>query len=96
MLIRGKLFGLFCLSVFMLMPLTWAVGIEPQQAGDDSTAAPEVAATDASSAEISAVDEQDQSADIEDEQEEEAGASTRFIPTEEISQDLGVSFPVDI
>ena len=27
---------------------------------------------------------------------EEADSSARFIPTEQISQDLGVSFPVDI
>ena len=30
------------------------------------------------------------------ETEEEQQSSTRFIPTEQISQDLGVSFPVDI
>ncbi len=31
-----------------------------------------------------------------DEAEEEEESPDRFIPTEEISQDLGVSFPVDI
>ena len=30
------------------------------------------------------------------ENEDEESSSGRFIPTEEISQDLGVSFPVDI
>lgn len=35
--------------------------------------------------------------DAEAEQDEEAErSSSRFIPTEQISQDLGVSFPVDI
>lgn len=34
-------------------------------------------------------------ADVDDADEEEE-SSRRFIPTEQISQDLGVSFPVDI
>ena len=29
-------------------------------------------------------------------EEQEEGSNSRFIPTEEISEDLGVSFPVDI
>ncbi len=33
---------------------------------------------------------------IESQQEDDAQASQRFIPTEEISQDLGVSFPANI
>lgn len=32
----------------------------------------------------------------EDVDEEDADSNRRFIPTEEISQDLGVSFPIDI
>ena len=35
-------------------------------------------------------------ADILDTSEDEEESSERFIPTEEISQDFGVSFPVDI
>ena len=35
-------------------------------------------------------------AEISDTNETEEESSARFIPTEEISQDLGVSFPVDI
>ncbi len=35
-------------------------------------------------------------AEISDTNEDEESSSGRFIPTEEISQDLGVSFPVDI
>jgi hypothetical protein len=35
-------------------------------------------------------------AEILDTNEDEAEPSARFIPTEEISQDFGVSFPVDI
>ncbi|MFB0988092.1 MAG: hypothetical protein QMC69_02360 [Gammaproteobacteria bacterium] len=34
--------------------------------------------------------------EILDTNEDEESSSGRFIPTEEISQDLGVSFPVDI
>ena len=35
-------------------------------------------------------------AEISDTNEDEEESSVRFIPTEEISQDFGVSFPVDI
>lgn len=35
-------------------------------------------------------------ADIAETNDAEEEASVRFIPTEEISQDLGVSFPIDI
>jgi len=36
------------------------------------------------------------SAEVTEADEDEADSSVRFIPTEQISQDLGVSFPVDI
>jgi hypothetical protein len=35
-------------------------------------------------------------AEVTEADEDEADSSVRFIPTEQISQDLGVSFPVDI
>ncbi len=35
-------------------------------------------------------------AEITETNEDEEESSARFIPTEEISQDLGVSFPIDI
>ncbi len=35
-------------------------------------------------------------AEVSETNEADAESSSRFIPTEEISQDLGVSFPVDI
>lgn len=35
-------------------------------------------------------------AEVNEADEDEADPSVRFIPTEQISQDLGVSFPVDI
>ncbi|MDG1025702.1 MAG: hypothetical protein P8N94_11365 [Gammaproteobacteria bacterium] len=35
-------------------------------------------------------------AEVTEADEDEADPSVRFIPTEQISQDLGVSFPVDI
>jgi len=41
-------------------------------------------------------EQQDDNAGGEDEEATEDEADARFIPTEEISQDLGVSFPVDI
>lgn len=40
--------------------------------------------------------EQTRSADKSDEKEESKAGSTTFTPTEEISEDLSVSFPVDI
>lgn len=38
----------------------------------------------------------EQAAEPDTEQEQPADDNNRFIPTEQISQDLGVSFPVDI
>lgn len=62
----------------------------PQDPDDGAAAAEEPAADQGSQTETPAGADQAQL----DSEEEESDA--RFIPTEEISQDLGVSFPVDI
>ena len=52
--------------------------------------------TDLSSEEVAAAENDELILGDEVEEQEEEGSNSRFIPTEEISQDLGVSFPVDI
>lgn len=54
------------------------------------------AATDSAEQATDATEVLQQEEFIVDETEEEEESPDRFIPTEEISQDLGVSFPVDI
>ena len=64
---------------------------QSQVEADNSTqASPESSQSDA--------DESDDliAAEITETNEVEEESSVRFIPTEEISQDLGVSFPIDI
>ena len=83
------LFSLLCtLSVWAQDQATEEAEIESQteqQALDTNLSSEELAA--AENAELILGDEAE---------EQEEGSNSRFIPTEEISQDLGVSFPVDI
>ena len=60
------------------------------QAVDDSGNNPELADSGDAEPELEAAVDSDE-AGAEDEE-----SSARFIPTEQISQDLGVSFPIDI
>jgi hypothetical protein len=67
----------------------------PEPAGEEleASTAPEsedIGIAQGSDAELAAADESEDADNPEDE------GRARFIPTEEISQDLGVSFPVDI
>lgn len=66
----------------------------PQDPGDGTTVTEEPAADQDSQTAAPAGGDQAQAQTEEDAGEEDSDA--RFIPTEEISQDLGVSFPVDI
>lgn len=61
---------------------------EAKQLEPDSSIKPQEGSTD-----LVAADILDTSEDTSEDEEE---SSERFIPTEEISQDFGVSFPVDI
>jgi hypothetical protein len=88
------LLGLLCLH-----PLTMAADNAPQdQVGDDEAAELEVTPEVAEPEEGQASEELEDFilADVEATTDEEEESSRRFIPTEQISQDLGVSFPVDI
>ena len=67
----------------MLLACAWVFSVAAQDS--EQSAAQAVETEEASENAVSAQDA---------ESEEESGA--RFIPTEEISQDFGVSFPVDI
>ena len=63
---------------------------EPEEAQEENTAEPsgeEEEAPDLDSAPI---------AEVDTEEEVEQDSPARFIPSEQISQDLGVSFPADI
>ena len=69
----------------------WQIGLgaendQPSQATDQQDSNPEslLEGDELIAAEVTEADE------------DEADPSVRFIPTEQISQDLGVSFPVDI
>ena len=60
-------------------------------AGSNEQAQPESGGADQQQAGTDAAQADDEQTD-----EEEEESPSRFIPTEQISQDLGVSFPVDI
>ena len=80
----------------MLLACAWVFSVAAQ--GLEQSAAQEVETEEASAAEQQGPVQDTELAGAESaqdaESEEESGA--RFIPTEEISQDFGVSFPVDI
>ena len=83
------LFSLFCtLSV-------WAQDQATEEAEIESQNEQQALDTNLSSEELAAA-ENDELILGDEAEEQEEGSNSRFIPTEEISQDLGVSFPVDI
>ena len=83
------LFSLFCtLSV-------WAQDQATEEAEIESQNEQQALDTNLSSEELAAA-ENDELIRGDEAEEQEEGSNSRFIPTEEISQDLGVSFPVDI
>ena len=89
---QGKLSLVF--HAALLLACAWAVSATAQDAQQNPP--PAVAAEPAQEAEQE-IDLAETESAVNDEgevAEEESGA--RFIPTEEISQDFGVSFPVDI
>ena len=71
----------------------------PVQDVDESTAGNAIEQTETnqgSEVEVVPTEEELVLADIDQSNEAEKESSNRFIPTEQISQDLGVSFPIDI
>ena len=87
-----KLFLLF--SLFFASSV-WGQDQAPEEAETESQSEQQALDTDLSSEELAAA-ENDELILGDEAEEQEEGANSRFIPTEEISQDLGVSFPVDI
>ena len=88
----GKLSLVF--RAALLIACAWAFSVAAQDA--QQSPPPAVAAEPAQES-VQEIDLAENESEVNDEgevAEEESGA--RFIPTEEISQDFGVSFPVDI
>ena len=92
-----------------LLDLTAALVLQTARAQQDSAAASEQAAENGpaaieaaqeDTAQLEREDREDQEELDEPEESEESEeleeSEARFVPTEEISQDLGVAFPVDI
>ena len=87
-----KLFLLFSL---LFASSVWGQDQAPEEAETESQNEQQALDTDLSSEELAAA-ENDELILGDEAEEQEEGVNSRFIPTEEISQDLGVSFPVDI
>lgn len=94
-------------KLFLLIPVVfsfnaWAQDAQSTDNEQNSQAEQQVLDTEPSPEELAAAenDELILGADggelKSDQQDEDENSNSRFIPTEEISQDLGVSFPVDI
>ncbi len=78
----------------LLLACAWVFSVAAQ---DAQQSPPPAVATESAQEPAQEIDLADSDSDANDDgevAEEESGA--RFIPTEEISQDFGVSFPVDI
>ena len=73
----------------------WAQDQATEEAEIESQNEQQALDTNLSSEELAAA-ENDELILGDEAEEQEEGSNSRFIPTEEISQDLGVSFPVDI
>ena len=87
-----KLFLLFSLLCTLSV---WAQDQATEEAEIESQNEQQALDTNLSSEELAAAENDELTLGDEAEEQEE-GSNSRFIPTEEISQDLGVSFPVDI
>ena len=86
--------------LFLLFVLFGAVGVSAQgqqenQTEQDDQSGGSVLDTELTEEELAAAENNDLVLEG-DEGEGQEETSSRFIPTEQISQDLGVSFPVDI
>ncbi len=89
---------LVILFLVLLASIAWAADNQPQQQADEN-AEQLVLDTEVTSEELEAAENDELIlGDAEDTEQvdEQDRSSSRFIPTEQISQDLGVSFPVDI
>ncbi|MGB4247728.1 MAG: hypothetical protein WBJ75_08425 [Pseudohongiellaceae bacterium] len=83
------------LTMLMSVPLTLHAQTTQPPADADDTAV----GADPVRDEVQQVADADDTTDVDasdTDAEEEVDGNARFIPTEQVSQDLGVSFPVDI
>ena len=90
---------IFVAYLLLFSQVIWAAENATEQPTEDQVNEEATFDTELTSEEITANESNDLgSGNGEDEQEteEEGQSNGRFIPTEQISQDLGVSFPVDI
>ena len=85
-------------KLLLSMILLLSVAVTNAQEQTESTSESDAAAVDSeqSSTEAQAVDEKNADAEQQDGNEQAVNADGEFIPSEEISEDLPVSFPVDI
>ena len=90
---------MFMAYLLLFSQVAWVAENAPQQPTEDQ-GSEEAVLDNGVTPEEAAVGESDDlvpdNEGKEQEAEEERQSSGRFIPTEQISQDLGVSFPVDI
>jgi len=86
---------LLLLLIGGLSPLQ-GVAAEANPADGNTSGSNEQAQTETGGADQQQAGPDSGQADDEQTDEEEEESPSRFIPTEQISQDLGVSFPVDI
>jgi len=90
---------IFMVYLLLFSQVIWAAENATEQPTEDQVNEEATLDTELTSEEIT-VNESDDlgsgNGEDEEESEEEGQSNGRFIPTEQISQDLGVSFPVDI
>ena len=90
---------IFMVYLLLFSQVIWAAENATEQPTEDQVNEEATLDTELTSEEITVNESNDLgSGNGEDEQEteEEGQSNGRFIPTEQISQELGVSFPVDI
>ena len=90
---------MFMAYLLLFSQVAWVAENAPQQPTEDQGSEEAVLDNGVTPEEAAAGESDDLVSDNESneqEVEEERQSSGRFIPTEQISQDLGVSFPVDI
>lgn len=96
----SRLLTQLCLALALLCGSALATA-QPASASDQAADAASGAATDQEPEQLEDATQVPQSQDaagqdVAQVQDEEEAAAGRFIPTEQLSQDLGASFPVDI
>ena len=90
---------IFMVYLLLFSQVIWAAENATEQPTEDQVNEEATLDTELPSEEITANESDDLGSgngEDEEESEEEGQSNGRFIPTEQISQDLGVSFPVDI